>query len=89
MPLIDRAARALAKAEHGSDEWNGLTPEDQEVLRQNALAVISAIRVPSPAMTAAGEKLIGQERRHAIDHGDMHDAWQVMIDVLLQKNVSG
>ena len=33
MPLIERAARALAKAEHGTDDWNTLTPQDREQLK--------------------------------------------------------
>ncbi|MDF2639759.1 MAG: hypothetical protein K0R64_2743 [Novosphingobium lindaniclasticum] len=88
MSMIERAARALAKAQSGSDEWEGLDGDLQSQLKAEALAVIEAIREPSGAMASAGEKLLGGQRGHSVDASDLRDAWVVMVDAL-NKGVSG
>ncbi|WP_313439039.1 hypothetical protein [Novosphingobium sp.] len=80
MPLIERAARALAKSEHGHDDWGGLGRDRQEEFRKTAIAVIQALRVPTPVMCEAGHKLLLQDRGLSVGSSDAHDAWQVMID---------
>lgn len=89
MPIIERAARALAKAQSGTDEWNGLDAELQAQLIAEARAAIEAIREPSEEMALAGEKLLGDDRCHSVDAGDLRDAWIVMVDALLSKSVPG
>lgn len=80
MPLIERAARALAKAEHGTDDWNALTPEAREELKETAREVVKALRVPTPGMCLAGEHLLKKERGLSVSISDVHDAWQNMVD---------
>lgn len=86
--MIERAARALAKAQSGSDEWESLDGDLQSQLKAEALAVIEAIREPSEAMASAGEKLLGEQRGHSVDASDLRDAWVVMVEAL-NKGVSG
>ena len=88
MSMIERAARALAKAQSGSDEWEGLDGDLQSQLKAEVSAVIEAIREPSEAMTSAGEEMLGEQRGHSVDASDLRDAWVVMADVL-NKGVSG
>ncbi|MGO4166840.1 hypothetical protein EDF58_101748 [Novosphingobium sp. PhB57] len=83
MPLIERAAQALAKAQHDGDEFHRLTPDAQEQLRENVRTVIRALRVPTPVMCEAGHKLLEHERGHSVGNSDAHDAWQVMIDAAI------
>lgn len=44
--IIDRAARALALAESGVDEFDALDDAMQDTLRENVRAVLEAIREP-------------------------------------------
>lgn len=80
MPLIERAARVLAKSRNGTDDWDHLDAQEREELKSTVIAVIKALRVPTPGMCAAGHKLLLEERGHSVGTGDAHDAWQVMID---------
>lgn len=80
MPLIERAAQALAKSQHGQDDFHRLAPDAQEQLRENVRAVIRALRVPTPGMCEAGHKLLEQDRGHSVGNSDAHDAWQIMVD---------
>ncbi|WP_324695841.1 hypothetical protein ACLIMP_12690 [Novosphingobium aerophilum] len=80
MPLIERAARALAKAEHGTDDWNGLTAKDREQFKATAREVVKALRVPTPGMCLAGEHLLKKDRGLTVNVADVHDAWQNMVD---------
>ncbi|WP_395332212.1 hypothetical protein WBP06_04360 [Novosphingobium sp. BL-8H] len=79
MPLIERAARVLAKSRSGSDDWDHLDTKTQEELKSTVVAVIKALRVPTPGMCAAGHKLLLEEG-HSVGTSDAHDAWQVMVD---------
>ena len=80
MPLIERAARSLAKAEHGTDDWNTLTPQDREQLKETAREVVKALRVPTPGMCLAGEHLLKKDRGLTVSISDVHDTWQNMVD---------
>ncbi|MHB9879070.1 hypothetical protein ACSMXM_05350 [Pacificimonas sp. ICDLI1SI03] len=44
MTPLDRAARALAKAQSGTDDWDALDAELQDKLRDEARAVIEAFQ---------------------------------------------
>ncbi|MBO9723942.1 MAG: hypothetical protein J7530_06170 [Novosphingobium sp.] len=82
MPLIERAARALAESESGHDAWRQLDPELREELKENVRAVIRAMREPTLRMCMAGHELFG----HACgptDSEDAHGAGQAMIDAAL------
>lgn len=89
MTIIERAARALARAQSGADEWEGLDDELQSQLKAEALAVIEAIRKPTPEIARAGEKLLADDRMHSVSQNDMRDSWIVMVDAILNKGVSG
>ncbi len=80
MSIIERAARALAKSESGSDDWDGLDEGVQQKLLANVRAVIEALREPSPEMI---EDLLLTEAGGGIDTLKVSDTWQVMIDALL------
>ncbi len=80
---IERAARALIKSESGHDDWDALGIELQEEVRANVCAVFEAVREPSPAMLAAGERLFRQQFGSGIRHDDVEHAWHVMVDALL------
>lgn len=88
MSTVERAACALAKAQSGTDDWDGLDNDLQRQLKAEALAVIEAIREPSEAMASAGAELLGEQRGHSVDASDLRDAWVVMVDAL-NKGVSG
>ncbi|WP_165912247.1 hypothetical protein [Novosphingobium sp. PhB165] len=87
--MIERAARALAESESGHDDWDGLDKDLQEELKENARAVIQAIRLPSRAVSGEGEKCLGHEARHGIDWHDMEWAWTRMVDALLAEARAG
>jgi hypothetical protein len=89
MSMIERAARALVKAQSGVDQWEGLDAELQLQLIIEARTVIEAIREPSDLMALAGERLLGDDRCHSVDVGDMRDSWIVMVDALLDKKAPG
>lgn len=86
MSTLERAARALANAQSGTDDWEGLDAELQAQLITEARAVIEAIREPSGEMALAGEKLLGDDRCHSVDASDLRDSWMVMVDTLLSKS---
>lgn len=83
MPLIERAARALAESECGKDAWRNLDLELREELKENVRAVIKAMRVPTLRMCMAGHELFEQEGA-VRDCESMQDAWQAMIDAALR-----
>jgi hypothetical protein len=82
MPLIERAAPALAESECGKDAWCNLDLQLREELKENVLAVVRAMRVPTLRMCMAGHDLIEQEGIFRDSEG-MQDAWQAMIDAAL------
>ena len=89
MKTIECAARALAKAQSGIDQWDGLDAELQAQIISEATAVIEAIREPSIEVALAGERLLGNDRGHSVDADDMRDSWIVMVDALLNEEVTG
>jgi hypothetical protein len=80
-PLIN-AARALVLAQSGADVFDDLEPEAQDAAVEHVLAVLRAIREPSPEMIAVGTVDADPELRSA---SDLHRAavWQAMIDTIL------
>ncbi|WP_395397731.1 hypothetical protein WBP07_24625 [Novosphingobium sp. BL-8A] len=80
---IERAARALIKSESGYDDWDALGFELQEEVRANICAVLEALRDPSPAMLAAGEKFLRQQVGLGFEGGALEHAWHLMLDALL------
>lgn len=85
MPLIERAARALAESESGHDVWRGLDAELRDELKENVRAVLKAIRVPTLCMCIAGHEHLEQEGGLGDSEG-VQDTWQAMIDAALDTN---
>ena len=83
--IIERAARALARSASGHDDWDLLTPEQQQAIMHDARAVLQAIREPSDGMAVAGANVmrsINPEAWH--QHGrDAASAWRFMIAAAL------
>lgn len=73
--ILHQAARALAKAQSGVDDWDGLDPAFQATLIENARAVLEAIREPSEGMVAA----LGNGEAAKWARG----TWRAMIDAAL------
>ncbi|PZQ57512.1 MAG: hypothetical protein DI555_00855 [Novosphingobium pentaromativorans] len=76
-------------AETGRDDWGHIDADQREKLKQTALAVIKALRVPTPVMCQAGHELLETERGHVVGASDAHDAWQVMIDAAVGAHAAG
>jgi hypothetical protein len=84
MSPIDRAARALALAQSGVDEFDALDEGMQETLRQNVRAVVRAIREPSEGMAQAGFDAEATANAHKTQpHHVVPAVWQAMIDAAL------
>lgn len=64
--MLEAAARAIAKARWPDLEWDELSSQSQEIFFRDARACISAIRVPSEAVTDAALELLeeGLPRSH-------------------------
>jgi hypothetical protein len=54
MTPLEKAARALAKVQSGTDEWDAYDQAFQETLIEAVRAVLQAIREPSEVMVEAG-----------------------------------
>ena len=54
MTPITRAARALAKQQSGTDDYDALDPALQDALKDEVRAVLGAVREPSEGMADAG-----------------------------------
>jgi|TARA_R100000501_G_scaffold7881_3_gene16422 hypothetical protein len=77
---IERAARALAKAQSGTGNWESLDERLQQTLKNQVRAVLKAIRIPSYLQTRAG-----QYTADAITETRTSSVWQTMIDTILAK----
>jgi|TARA_R100000501_G_scaffold10060_1_gene19702 hypothetical protein len=78
MTQLERAARALAKVQKGTDDWESLDEQLQQTLKDQVRAVLEAIRIPSYIQTRAGQHtadLITETRTSSV--------WQTMVDVIL------
>ncbi|MHB9878777.1 hypothetical protein ACSMXM_03810 [Pacificimonas sp. ICDLI1SI03] len=78
MTQIERAARALAKAQSSTSDWESLDKRLQQTLKNQVRAVLEAIRIPSYAQTRAG-----QDTADAITESRTSSVWQTMIDSIL------
>lgn len=87
MNPIEKAARALCQANGETQEdapgdaphWTACIPQ--------VMAVIDALREPSPSMTEAGSEIIrhvGGEESDTGYQSDAANAWRFMIDALHQ-----
>jgi hypothetical protein len=86
MGLIERAARALAKAQSGVDDWDALDEAFQANLVDHVRAVLRAIREPSESLKVAGSREGGWADWYDTDAGTEEQAsnvWQAMIDAAL------
>lgn len=81
MSVIERAARALMKAQSGDDGWDGLDDALQDQIRDEVRAVIEAIREPAEDMGLAGAQVLQGSGCAANDGAKA--AWGAMIDTLL------
>jgi hypothetical protein len=78
MTMLERAARVLA-ASFG-DDWDDLSEEIRESLRDDIRAVLQAIRTPSERVIEAGVIVMDPDYSTAT----MADAgWRAMIDSVL------
>jgi len=77
--IIDQAARALARQQCGTNDWDGLDPELQERLRDQVRAALGAMSEASETMVAAGR----QVAFGAIDAQDAENIWRAMLDAAL------
>lgn len=78
-PLMERAARALAAAENGADEWDALDEELRDTIRENVRTMFVAMLDPTEAML---------EAVHVSDawaNDDPEGMWRVMIDAALRE----
>lgn len=73
--MIETAARALAKQQSGTDDFDALDEGLQETLKAEVRAVLGAVREPSDSMAEAG-------RFPAEDDGPVA-CWTAMIDAAL------
>jgi|TARA_R100000501_G_scaffold17610_2_gene33088 hypothetical protein len=78
MTQIERAARALAKVQSGTGDWESLEERSQQTLKDQVRAVLEAIRIPSYAQIRAG-----QYTADAITETRTSSVWQTMIDAIL------
>jgi hypothetical protein len=72
--IIDRAARALAKAQSGADDWDSWDEQLREQVRGEVRVVLEAVREPSEVMLIDPLPGFGQA---------MRGIWQGMIDLAL------
>lgn len=88
-PAIEAIARNLVRQEYYR---LGLQPSEgveQYVAKEwpdrisDARAALQALRVPTDAMTQAGEVLLSEEQGHSLSDHDLRDAWMVMVDAAL------
>lgn len=78
--IIERAAKALAKAQSGVDVYDALDEGMQDTLRENVRAVVEAMREPSERMAKAGAAdMPGNTTPPHV----AETAWQAMIDAAL------
>lgn len=88
MTAIDMAARALVAARGGADDYDGLAPARQAVLKGEVRAILQAIRDPSERMTGAGAEIIRNVHQGESDEAFRSDAantWRFMIDAVLDE----
>ena len=86
MTPIERAARALAIAESGVDEWNQLDDDFQEAFKDSVRAVLKALREPDGLMKHVGAHVVRNvhsEESEAEFEGDAAMVWRRMIDAVL------
>ena len=79
MSMIERAAKALAQAQSGVDVYDALDEGMQETLKENARAVLEAVREPSEGMARAMLANVPE----GSDPGAFGAAWYGMIDAAL------
>lgn len=83
---LTRAARALAKAQSGVEDFDLLDDEMQDTLRDNVRAVLEAIREPTDHMLSDGAFQIFKGER--ITEDDIHAAkrvWRAMTKTALSE----
>lgn len=78
MSILRKAAQALAKAQSGGDDFDGLDEDLQETLIGEVRAVLLAIRKPTEEMLSAGAVGSGEDSK-----GVAYGAWEAMIDAAL------
>lgn len=84
-PLI-RAARALALAQSGVDDFDALDAGLQAMLVENVRAVLLAVREPTEHMTSAGTEIVQNVHAEESDiafRSDAANVWRFMIDAAL------
>ena len=90
MTPIERAARALAHAESGVDEWHLLDEDFQETLKASVCAVLLALREPDGLMKHVGAQVVRKvhsEEAEAEFEDDAAMVWRRMIDAAVSDEV--
>jgi hypothetical protein len=83
MTPLEKAARALAKVQSGTDEWDAYDQAFQETLIEAVRAVLQAIREPSEGMIEAALLRETEWDTDSIRRECHANAWVTMIDAAL------
>jgi|3_EtaG_2_1085321.scaffolds.fasta_scaffold31475_2 hypothetical protein len=83
MTLIDRAARALAEHETGTNRWDELSAAERDRHYEAVRAVLHALREADEDMKDAGSEVIRAVHKGETDdayRNDAANAWRFMVD---------
>lgn len=86
MSPVERAARALARHESGTDCYDGLDEAQQQTLQDSVRVVMDTFREPDRMMTEAGAEIVRNvhsEESGAAFEDDAANVWRVMIEAAL------